>query len=81
METSEQIIEVIGRLLAGGTPNFFSSKLYKKAAKHPKLSELKEITNEILVVANSFNIKPEDKIIRLKKLSGHLKQTWLIQNI
>lgn len=76
METSEQIIDAVGKLLAGDTPNFFSSKLFKKASKHPKLDRLKEITYEILEVSNDFNIEPEGKLMQLKTLSQQLKQTW-----
>lgn len=78
METSEQIIHVVSKLLAGETPNIFSSKLFRKASKHPKINQLKEITIEILEVSNDFNIESENKLMLLKTLSQKLKQTWSI---
>lgn len=76
MESSEQIIDAVSKLIAGESPNILSSKLFKKAAKHPKLSRLKELTNEILEISNDFDIEPEDKLMHLKTLSQQLKQTW-----
>lgn len=76
MESSEQIIDAISKLIAGESPNIFSSKLFKKAAKHPKIYRLKEITNEILEVSNDFDLDPEDKIKQLRELSLKLKQIW-----
>lgn len=76
MESSEQIIDAISKLIAGESPNIFSSKLFKKAAKHPKIYRLKEITNKILEVSNDFDLDPEDKLMQLKTLSQQLKQTW-----
>lgn len=76
METSDQIVDVVSKLIAGDSPNFFSSKLFKKAAKHPKINQLKEITNEILEVSNDFDCDPDDKLQKLRILSKKLKQVW-----
>ena len=74
--SSTDIFVVLVKIIQQETPNLFSSKIFKKANKHPNKDFLIKVKNKLLTVPDDYLNDVDWQISEVKKIRQELISLW-----